>query len=54
MGIVETSIKESSNKRDELLFWAGVLGFEVNELLNEMPQLREIIESVKQAKQQKD
>ena len=46
MGVVETSIKDSSNKRDELLFWAKALGFEVNELLDEMPQLREAIESV--------
>lgn len=46
MGIVETSISEASNKRDELLFWAEALGFEVNELLDEMPQTREIIESV--------
>ena len=47
MGIVETSIKEARNKRDELLFWANALGLEVNELLEEMPQLREIIESFK-------
>ena len=46
MGIVETSIKEASNKRDELLFWANALGFEVNEMLDEMPQIGEIIESV--------
>lgn len=45
MGIVEASIAEASNKRDELLFWADALGFEVNELLDEMPQIREIIES---------
>ena len=45
MGIVETSIKEASNKREELLFWADALGFEVNELLAEMPQIIEIIES---------
>lgn len=45
MGIIETSVKEASNKLEELLFWANALGFEVNELLDEMPQIREIIES---------
>ena len=45
MGIVEASIKEASNKLEELLFWAEALGFEVNELLDEIPQIREIIEN---------
>ena len=45
MGIIETSIREAKDKREELLYWAEVLGFELNEMLDEMPQLREIIES---------
>lgn len=44
MGIVETSIREAKDKREELIYWAEVLGFELNEMLDEMPQLREIIE----------
>jgi hypothetical protein len=43
MGIIETSIREAKDKREELIYWAEVLGFELNEMLDEMPQLREII-----------
>lgn len=47
MGIVETSIMESPTPRKELLRWCDLLGMELNDLIEEAPQLAKYLEEKK-------
>jgi arsenate reductase-like glutaredoxin family protein len=43
MGIVETAVETSPTPRKELLRWCELLGVEVNQLLDEAPQLEKYL-----------